>query len=144
MLFSNLTFAVSPQDILADDQNSKTYADGVVIRKGTIAATFANTKAFDEVKGGNQLEELEKMRSDQLSLIPGLEHVGFFEFFSPVEMLSMDRNKEGRIWIAMLYFSLHPKQVTPQVRTLLEEIRCGASPQLKEELANLSDAIFGL
>jgi hypothetical protein len=134
ILFSNLTFAISPEEVLADEQNAKTYADGVVIRKGTIGATLANAKAFDAI---TSREELKKMHEDQISLIPALEHVGFFDFVKPIELLSMDHREEGRIWIAMLYFSLHPNQITPEVRSLLEEIRCGASAWLKEEMANL-------
>lgn len=127
--------AVQPKDILGDNKDTTTYADGVIIRKGSFAATLANAKAFEALKGKIDVEALEEIRRDQLELITPLEHVGMFAFIEPEEMLCPD--KEGRSWLALLYYTVYPDRITSKFLYKLEELQGSASPLLTHEIERL-------
>ena len=74
--------AITPQEFLADEKNEIVFADGVVIRKGSVGATILNYRAFHALKeAADPTFELEKLRQDQLGILPGVHHAGLFELF---------------------------------------------------------------
>lgn len=131
-------FAVSPVDVLSDSQN-ETQLKGVNVRKGTIAATMLNAKAFDEIQKISDPAErkmaLEALRTEQSALIEGLDAVGLFEFFTPIEWLKKDGKNEGRAWIALLYLQRFPAAISEEVKAELRILAEQASHELLEEIA---------
>ncbi|MBS0652227.1 MAG: hypothetical protein JSR39_01730 [Verrucomicrobia bacterium] len=129
--------AVSPSDVLSDSQN-EAQLRGVTVRKGTIAATMLNARAFVEIqKIADPAEKkmaLDALRAEQNALIEGLNVVGLFEFFSPVEWLHQADQNAGRAWIALLYLQRFPEAISEEVKYELEAIAKIASNELLEEI----------
>ncbi|MBS0606639.1 MAG: hypothetical protein KF898_06320 [Parachlamydiales bacterium] len=131
-------FAVSPADVLSESQN-ETQLKGISVRKGTIAATMLNAKAFDEIQKISDPAErkmaLEALRREQGALIEGLDAVGLFEFFTPIEWLKKDGQNEGRAWIALLYLQRFPGAISEEVKGELRILAESASNELLIEIA---------
>ncbi len=135
---TNLSVAVGPSDVLPDNEDVKIFANGVKIRKGTIGATFANAKIFEAMsKEGCTQQDLEKLRSEQISFIPALEQIGLFAFFGAEDMLSSGAEREGTAWIALLYFSLNPDQLTPIAVQKIADLEKNSSELLCSEIKTL-------
>ena len=65
--------SVKPEDILADAEDY-TVVNGVKVRKGTIAAIFANLSLIEDSK--KSLVEKEKAKEQVKELLPGLIALG--------------------------------------------------------------------
>lgn len=92
-------------------------------RKGTIATTINNAALLNklllnEEKHAPQIREITRIME---SLIPSMRVIGIFDFFSVEEWLSA-KNQPGRVLIAVLYLKTFPKEVTPLIRQILEQI----------------------
>ena len=70
---------MKPADILPDDVNAKE-VDGMVLRKGSVAAFIANAKILT----GSATNEAQKReaKDDLISLVPVLKKLGVFDVFS--------------------------------------------------------------
>lgn len=133
---ASLTHAVSPKDVLKDEDNTKTFENGVTIRKGTVAATYANAKLFEAMAQGGA-GELQDLRSEQAALVPALDQVGFYAFYGAEKMLDPDPTREGRAWIALLYYALNPELVTPEIAQKIEVLKKNSSKLLASEIGIL-------
>lgn len=131
-------FAVSPADVLSESQN-EAQLKGISVRKGTIAATMLNAKAFDEIQKifdpAERNMALEALRTEQGALIESLDAVGLFEFFTPIEWLKKDGQNEGRAWIALLYLQRFPRAISEEVKGELRILAESASNELLVEIA---------
>jgi hypothetical protein len=73
---------MKPKDILPDEIDS-VEKGGVLIRKGTIGAFTENIKLIESTSAMNeQSEDFKNAVTDLLSLIPALQQLKFFEFYS--------------------------------------------------------------
>ena len=71
---------VGPEDVLPDGAERASF-DGVVIRKGTVAAFVANARALANAEPGS--EPHRALIAALTSLAPQLAAIGLFEVFEP-------------------------------------------------------------
>ncbi|WP_068471377.1 DUF7709 family protein [Candidatus Protochlamydia phocaeensis] len=130
---------VKAEDVLADNQNFFIDGEGRQIRKGTVAATIFNAKAIegiiDQPASEAKKKRLEEILSDVRALIPALQAVQLFEFFTPLEWLKNDADlKEGRTFVVVLYLQHYPQAVSAEIRSLLSQLKGCVSPELQKEI----------
>lgn len=70
---------MKPKDLLPDEINS-VEKDGITIRKGTIGAFTENIKIIESFDEGDS--KFSEAVSDLLELVPALQKLGFFDFYS--------------------------------------------------------------
>lgn len=108
-------------------------------RKGTVAATLnniavLNTLLIEKPSPENQAK-IQEIVEAVSALLPSLRVIGVFDLFTPSEWLAMDQ-QPGRALVAVLYLQQYPKNITPEIKQRLVQIRS----QTKVKL--LSDAII--
>jgi hypothetical protein len=70
---------MKPDEILPNEVNS-VEKDGITIRKGTVGAFTANIKIIENAENGPETRSA--AIKDLLSLVPALQKLEFFEFYS--------------------------------------------------------------
>ncbi|MES2345128.1 MAG: hypothetical protein V4494_04230 [Chlamydiota bacterium] len=133
-LIQPATYAVNAENILSDSQNTTTI-DGVVARKGSIAATIANVRALNALmQEAQDSEALQEILLDQRALIPTLKVIGMFDLFSIDEWLDPTHG-EGRAWVGVLYLEAFPEQMSASIQQLLKLHQNNYSRILNEEIS---------
>ncbi len=123
----------TPQTILADgvdstvSKNPYTGEEGPA-RKGTVAATVNNVFLLNQalLAPTPDASHIESLTQTMRALVPSLNVIGMFNFFSVDEWLS-DNRQPGRILVAILYLQHSPEKVTETIRQRLDVIRSTAA-----------------
>jgi len=138
--------AILPEEILPDQDNGRILPDGQFVRKGTVAATYANAREYNQLKSREEelevREKIEKIIRDLNTLMPSIHSLGLLEFFSVEEWLLADHDKEGRLLVAAIYLQVYPQYANDKciekLKTLFEE---DSSHCLKEQILLSFDKI---
>lgn len=132
------TDPVQPSDVLPDHQNTLE-ENGVQMRKGSIKATIENINAMNRIltmpEGNDRTEKLQAVIKVVQSLIPALDKVGCFSFFTLDEWIQDEQN-QGRILVGLLYMEHDPKSVTQTIKDTLTTYLAhgGIAPEVKERI----------
>jgi hypothetical protein len=94
------------------------------VRKGTVAAMLNNVALLNKALAEAPINQakVEELMKANAALISSLRAVGMFHLFLPIEWLASD-DQQGRILTAVLYLQKYPKEMTPQVRGRLIQIK---------------------
>lgn len=133
---------VKSEDVLTNEQTFFKTKDGTLARKGTIAAAVLNAGYLEELLPQPQSKtrdsKIQAIIQDIHSLLPGLQALGIFQFFSPIEWIQQRKIlKEGRILIITLYLQTHPELVDEELRKALEEIKPKTHLEVRLEIEKL-------
>jgi hypothetical protein len=140
MVTGSAVMAITPNQILADGQDSSVHKGGVTVRKGTIKALIENVKKLnlDLKKTTRQdIKTIAAIVNEVRRSIPEHNAIDVFEAF-PVEDWLQDETRPGMLMVAVLYLQQFPEKMTPTIKTKIAKLTKAAHPLLKLEIANLS------
>lgn len=140
---------VKASDVLGDNENNLNTPNGIIARKGSIAAMLQNAARYEELialpEGPHRTAEMNKIVSDVIEILPALHAVHLFEFFTPDEWLhGLKKGKQGRAFIATLYLLHHPKTITHDIIDQLVQSKNAVAPEflrIIDQLLNKSQGI---
>jgi hypothetical protein len=128
--------AVTAEEFFEPKLNGKVIK-GTYVRKGTLAATFANIQALDKLLNEPGTEtEVARLMKDQEPLSRALYAVDLFEM-QPVETWLKDSAKQGKILVAVMALKESPELMTNNVKNRLNELAQTSHPTVKAEILNV-------
>ncbi len=127
---------VKASDVLGDNENFMNATNGTVARKGSIAATLLNAAKYTDLMthphSADRSKEIEQIVADVTELLPALEAVGLFSFFSLEEWLNgVHSNNEGRAFVAIVYLMNYPQHLNSTLRDQLSQHKDSVGPELR-------------
>lgn len=129
----NISHAVQANDILPDNQNAKE-CRGILIRKGTMAATIQNIKALDNLMLNSGFEnEIQDLLNDQRSLCKALWASELLDIL-PIEIWLRDPMRPGKIIVAAMILQECPQLMNQEIKEILTQMLPTACPSLKLEI----------
>lgn len=121
-------------DDITNDQESGIMVGGTFVRKGTIFTTVMNARLFDQLiteeASEEKIQKINAVVHDINELIPSLDSMGMFDFFTPIEWLQDGEKQPGRALVALLYLQANPAKLKDNVRHYLPALREICVPDL--------------
>lgn len=138
IMISNSALAITAEEILSNEANSSISINPITkeqgeVRKGTIAATIANSLLLDELIAkpsltDQQQQQLVKAIIDLDDLIISGNYVGIYDFFTVEEWLN-NTQRHGRVMAALLFLAKYPSRLNKNIIDHLNALKL-TSPKL--------------
>jgi hypothetical protein len=130
-------FAKTPNQVLANGQDSAVHKEGVIVRKGAIKALIENVKQLNvQLKGNKETPSLLALIKDTRESIPAHNAIDVFEAF-PVEDWFRFEDRSGMIMVGVFYLQQFPVKMTEELKVRLSKLSTTAHPLLKQEIEKL-------
>lgn len=133
---SNSTFAITPEQLLADGQDHINQ-NGLTVRKGSIKALIDNVAELNiQLTDKSDETKAQKAISDLFESMPTQKELKVFEMFPPTEWIT-NEDHPGKVMAGVLYLQHYPTELSPMLKTKLSKISKHAHPLLKREIQKL-------
>jgi hypothetical protein len=133
---SNQTFAITPEQLLADGQD-QINQNGRTVRKGSIKALIDNVAELNlQLTEQGDPAKAHKAIADLFESMETQKELKVFEMFPPTEWIQ-SKDQPGKVMAGVLYLQHYPAELSSLLKSQLINISKSAHSLLKAEIQKL-------